>query len=180
MGLCRALWSCIETAIWTFNPLVPIEIHYMEKNPGMFSSENLISFRLKKERHERLGWHGGKWVNCQEILILEWTNPLKKQDYSIFVCYNFYVKSLPVKSVPNLCFNQLQCFRRQTARQLPWFLEPRANFTKQGKLARERNSKKKSKISAGDLLKTCKLYNTDATSHLHIDQCNIPSAVNLA
>jgi len=29
--------------------LVPIEVHYMEKNPGMFSSKTLISFRLKKE-----------------------------------------------------------------------------------------------------------------------------------
>jgi len=31
------------------NRLVPIEVHYMEKNPGMFSSKTLISFRLKKE-----------------------------------------------------------------------------------------------------------------------------------
>jgi len=31
--------------------LDPIEVHYMEKNPGMFSSKTLISFRLKKERH---------------------------------------------------------------------------------------------------------------------------------
>jgi len=35
-------------------------VHYMEKNPGMFSSKTLISFRLKKERHELLGWHGGE------------------------------------------------------------------------------------------------------------------------
>jgi len=27
------------------------EVHYIEKNTGMFSSETLISFRLKKERH---------------------------------------------------------------------------------------------------------------------------------
>jgi len=27
----------------------------MEKNPGMFSSKPLISFRLKKERHGYLG-----------------------------------------------------------------------------------------------------------------------------
>jgi len=40
--------------------LVPIEVHYMEKNPGMFSSKTLISFQLKKERHGRLGWHGGE------------------------------------------------------------------------------------------------------------------------
>jgi len=26
----------------------------------MFSSKTLISFRLKKERHGHLGWHGGK------------------------------------------------------------------------------------------------------------------------
>ncbi len=49
----------------------------------------------------------------------------------------------------------------------------RASFTKQGKLARERNSKTAPmgvETSAGDLLTTCKLKNTDATSHLHIDQ----------
>jgi len=28
------------------NRLVPIEVHYMEKNPGMFSSKTFISFRL--------------------------------------------------------------------------------------------------------------------------------------
>ncbi len=49
-----------EAAIWTFNPLVPVIGHYMEKNPGMFSSKTLIFFRLKKERHEYLGWHGGE------------------------------------------------------------------------------------------------------------------------
>jgi len=37
------------------NRLVPIEVHYMEKNPGMFSSKTLISFGLKKERHGHLG-----------------------------------------------------------------------------------------------------------------------------
>jgi len=40
--------------------LVPIEVHYMEKNPGMFSSKTLISFRLKKERRGHLGLHGGE------------------------------------------------------------------------------------------------------------------------
>ncbi len=25
----------IETAIWAFNPLAPIEVHNMEKNPGI-------------------------------------------------------------------------------------------------------------------------------------------------
>jgi len=34
--------------------LVPIEVHYMEKNPGLFSSKTLISFRLKKEKHGHL------------------------------------------------------------------------------------------------------------------------------
>jgi len=42
---------CTETVFWTLNHLVPIEVHYMEKNPGKFSSKTLISFRLKKERH---------------------------------------------------------------------------------------------------------------------------------
>jgi len=40
--------------------LDPIEVHYMEKNPGMFSSKTFISFRLKKERYGHLGWHGGE------------------------------------------------------------------------------------------------------------------------
>ncbi len=51
LGSCRALWSCIETAIWTFNPLATIEVHYMEKNPGIFFSKTFISFQLNKERH---------------------------------------------------------------------------------------------------------------------------------
>ncbi len=34
-------------------------------------------------------------------------------------------------------------------------------------------------ISAGDLPITCKLKNTDATSHLHIDQRNIPSSAQI-
>jgi len=34
----------------------------MEKNPGMFSSKTLISFRLRKERHGHLGWHGGESI----------------------------------------------------------------------------------------------------------------------
>ncbi len=49
----------------------------------------------------------------------------------------------------------------------------RARFTKQGKLARERNSKTVPMgmyISLCDLLTTLKLKKTDATSHLHIDQ----------
>ncbi len=55
LGACRALWSCIETAIWTLQPVGFIEVHYMEKNPGMFSSKSFISFQLKKERQGHLG-----------------------------------------------------------------------------------------------------------------------------
>ncbi len=64
-----------------------------------------------------------------------------------------------------------------------WTTTLRDSFTKQGKLARERNSKRVPmgvEISAGDLLTTRKLRNTDATSHLHIDQCNIPSAAQIS
>jgi len=42
-------FSCTETLICTLNHLVPIEVLYMEKNPGMFSSKTFISFRLKKD-----------------------------------------------------------------------------------------------------------------------------------
>ncbi len=58
-----------------------------------------------------------------------------------------------------------------------------ARFTKQGKLVRERKSKTAPmgvEMSAGDLLTTWKLKNTDATTHLHIDQRNIPSAVQVS
>jgi len=44
------------------NRLVPIEVHYMEKNLGMFSSKTLISVRLKKEWRGHLGWHRGEWI----------------------------------------------------------------------------------------------------------------------
>jgi len=46
---------------WTLNRLVPIEVHYMEKNPGTFSSKTLISFPLKKERHGHLGVYQQKF-----------------------------------------------------------------------------------------------------------------------
>jgi len=42
---------CTETVCWTLNRLVTSEVHYMENNPGMFSSKTL----LKKERHGHLG-----------------------------------------------------------------------------------------------------------------------------
>ncbi len=59
----------------------------------------------------------------------------------------------------------------------------RASFTKRGKLAQEHNSKTAPmgmEISAGDLLTTHKLKNTDAISHLHINQRNIPSAAQIS
>ncbi len=68
LGLCRALWSCTETVICTFNPLATIEEYNMEKIHGIFSSKNIISLWLKKERYEHLGWG---WVNDQEIFIRE-------------------------------------------------------------------------------------------------------------
>ncbi len=57
---CRALWNC------NLDQLIPIEVHFMEEKSGMFSSTSFISFRLKKERHEHLGWHGS-----EDIFILE-------------------------------------------------------------------------------------------------------------
>jgi len=45
----------------------------MEKNPGMFSPKTLISFRLKKEWHGHLGWHGGE---LSAKVFLKWTTPL--------------------------------------------------------------------------------------------------------
>ncbi len=59
----------------------------------------------------------------------------------------------------------------------------RGSFTKQGKSERERNSKTAPmgvEISAGDLLTMRKLKNTDATSHLHIDQRNMPCAAQIS
>jgi len=40
---------CTESVFWTLNRLVPTEVHYIEKNAGMFSSKTLISFQLRKE-----------------------------------------------------------------------------------------------------------------------------------
>ncbi len=42
LGLCKALWSC-KSNLYS---LVHIVVHYMEKNPRMFSSKTFISFRL--------------------------------------------------------------------------------------------------------------------------------------
>ncbi len=74
LGLCRALWSCIETAIWTFNPLATIEVHYMEKNPGMFSSKKtlfLCDWRQKDMNNNMNILNHMGWANYQDIFILE-------------------------------------------------------------------------------------------------------------
>ncbi len=49
------------TAIWTFKLLTTMEVHYMEKNPGMFSPKTLISLRLKKDMNilDDMGGGGG-------------------------------------------------------------------------------------------------------------------------
>ncbi len=48
-----------KTVILTFNLLESVENNYMDKNPGIFSSKTLISFRLMKEMHKHLGGNGG-------------------------------------------------------------------------------------------------------------------------
>ncbi len=35
--------------MWTFNPLIPTEVHYVEKSPEMFSSNNLFFFDWRKK-----------------------------------------------------------------------------------------------------------------------------------
>jgi len=42
---------CTETVFWTLNRLVTCKVHYMEKNPGTFSSKT----SLKKERQGHFG-----------------------------------------------------------------------------------------------------------------------------
>ncbi len=48
LGSRRALWSCIETVLWTFDPLAAIEVHY---NGEKFSPQNINFFSNEKERH---------------------------------------------------------------------------------------------------------------------------------
>jgi len=69
-GITSSLWSCIETDIWTFKPLVAIEVKSMEKNHGMFSSKTFFS---TKERKTWASWMTWGWVNYQEIFIWMWT-----------------------------------------------------------------------------------------------------------
>ncbi len=82
-GSCKAPWSCTETAIWTFNQLATIEVHYMEKNPAMFSSKTFISFWLKKERQT--------WTSEAQID--------KKQDWRSCKCwFHMDLKKCPLFS----------------------------------------------------------------------------------
>ncbi len=48
LGLCRTLWSCIETAIWTFNLLVPLKSTIWRKILEYFSQKPWVS---KLSRH---------------------------------------------------------------------------------------------------------------------------------
>ncbi len=57
--LFTALWSCTETVILSFNRLESIETNYGYKSWNVFI-KNLNCFRLKKEKHKPLGWHGGE------------------------------------------------------------------------------------------------------------------------
>jgi len=47
------------------NRLVPIEVHYMEKNPGMFSSKTL-NFFSTEERKTWTSWMTWGRVNHQQ------------------------------------------------------------------------------------------------------------------
>jgi len=42
-----------ETVFWTLNRLVPIEVHYMEKNPGIIKN---LNFFLTEERTTWISW----------------------------------------------------------------------------------------------------------------------------
>ncbi len=107
LGLCRALWSCTENAIWTINPLSAIEVHYMEKNPEMFSSKNIISLRLKKDMNilddmgvSKLFGNTTKniffcvqwsfwttWVNDEIIFHIFWVNSSGSLKAQKTICY---------------------------------------------------------------------------------------------
>jgi len=73
----KALWSCTETQIWTLKRLVPIEVHYMEKNAGMFWSKTLISFRLKNIDMDISDHMGVSKLSAKVFcFFLKWTTPL--------------------------------------------------------------------------------------------------------
>jgi len=52
---------CTETVFWTLNRLFRSKVHYMEKNPGMFSSKTLIYFSPE----ERKTWTS--WMTWGEL-----------------------------------------------------------------------------------------------------------------
>jgi len=54
LGTCTTLWNCIDL---DFNMLVAM---CGEKSWNVFLKKNLITFPLKKERHEHLGWQLGE------------------------------------------------------------------------------------------------------------------------
>ncbi len=70
LGSCRAIRSCIETKIWTFNLLATREVHYMEKIPEMISAKKLNVFTTE-EKKTLTSWMTWGRVNYQEIFILE-------------------------------------------------------------------------------------------------------------
>ncbi len=55
--------AALKLQFGTFYPLVPVEVHSMEKNPRTFSSNTLIYLQLKKEQSEHLGWHAQIMTN---------------------------------------------------------------------------------------------------------------------
>ncbi len=96
-----AIRSCTKTVILTFNRLESIEVHYMDKNPGMFSSKTLIYFRLKKEMHKHLGWHGGQWRFYIELLSGRdplWARPpIRKKQHNFAQTAMFYYNNIRVR-----------------------------------------------------------------------------------
>ncbi len=113
-------------------------------------------FELQKSSSETYGWRHGHYVHffLQSMLKLQsGTNNMQ------------YLTAAR-------CWQSTRCVHAS-----------RASLTKHCKLAWERNYKTapmEGDIFVGDLLTMCKLKNTDATSHLHIDQRNIPSAAQFS
>ncbi len=58
LGLCRALLSSIETAVWTFNPSTPL---YGEKSWTVFLKKR--NFFLTEKRKMWTSWMTWGWVN---------------------------------------------------------------------------------------------------------------------
>jgi len=65
LGWCRALQRCIETAIWTFNLLVPLKSTIWKKksrNVFLLNLNFFSNWTLKTDRHGHLGWHRGEQI----------------------------------------------------------------------------------------------------------------------